>query len=102
MEGTEEKISLEIATTSESKWTEQEQKVFLEEDPSCSLYSDEKSSLPLTQGTTESSFPMAEGAVHTSLPMAEGVVDTSLPMTQGIYYLQHVICWLVNLSHFSS
>ena len=52
-----------------------EQKEFVKEDPSRSLFSDEKFSLPSTQSAMKSSFPTAED-----------VVDTSFPMTQGIFF----------------
>lgn len=83
----EEKMSLEIATTSELKLPKQKQKEIIEEETSCSLFSVEKSSFPLPQGATELSFPMAEAAIQTSLPMAHGVINTSLPMTQGILFV---------------
>lgn len=66
--------------------TKQEQKESIDEYPSCSLFSNEKSPLPSTQGATVFSLPVAEGSIQNSFPMAHGIVDTSLPMTQGIYY----------------
>jgi hypothetical protein len=70
----EEEIGLEIATTSETKGTKQEEKEFIEEDPSRSFFSDEKSSLPSTQDAKESALPLTEGVIDTSFPMAQGII----------------------------
>ena len=64
----EEETGLEITKTSETKRTRVEQKEVIEVDPFPSPFSDEKSSLPLTQSATTSSFPTAEGVVGTSFP----------------------------------
>ncbi|XP_050283511.1 putative disease resistance protein At3g14460 isoform X3 [Quercus robur] len=92
----EEETGLEITKTSETKRTKVERKEVIEVDPFPSPFSDEKSSLPLTQSATTSSFPTAEGVVdekssfpltqgaaESLLPSAEGVVDTSVPTTQA-------------------
>lgn len=65
----------QIATTSETKGTKHEQKEFIEEDPSSSVFSDKKSSLPSTQGAKESLL----------LPLTEGSTKSSLRKSQGIY-----------------
>ncbi|XP_030966669.1 uncharacterized protein LOC115987288 isoform X3 [Quercus lobata] len=80
----EEETGLEIAKTSETEGTKVEQKEVVKEDPSRSLFSDEKFSLPSTQSTMKSSFPTAEDAVDTSFPMTQvSKVVIDAPETQG-------------------
>lgn len=85
--GREEEINLEIATTSETNGTKQEQKEIIEEGPSLTRYSDERSPLPSTQGAIESVLPpLTEDATESPLPMAQYFVLSSFPMTQGILF----------------
>ena len=74
--------NLEIAT-SETKGAKQEQKEFIEEEPSCSFFfwvkfphcpqlslgAAESSLLLLTDGVTQSSLPVAQDIINTSLPL---------------------------------
>lgn len=81
----EEETGLEKEPASETEGIKHEQKEFIEKDPSCSVLSDEKSSLPSTQGAVESLLPpLTQGATEPSFAMAQGAIDALLPKTQGI------------------
>lgn len=85
--GCVEEIGLEMATTSETKGTKQEQKEIIEEGPSLFRFTDERSQLSSTQGAIESVLPpLTEGATESPPPLAQYFADTSLPTTLGILF----------------
>ena len=60
---TKEETNVEIQTTSQTKWSKQEQKESTE-DPSQFPFLEEESSLPRPQHATECSLPVAPGIYY--------------------------------------